>query len=28
VPSDLMETGLGVVFAIVGGIVLATEVLV
>ena len=28
VPSDLMETGLGVVFAIVGIIVLATEVLV
>ncbi|MFB6293277.1 MAG: sulfite exporter TauE/SafE family protein [Halonotius sp.] len=28
VPSDLMETGLGVVFAIVGGIVLATELLV
>ena len=28
VPSDLMETGLGVVFAIVGVIVLATEVMV
>jgi uncharacterized membrane protein YfcA len=28
IPSELMETGLGVVFAVVGGIVLAVEFLV
>ena len=27
VPSDLMEVGLGVVFAVVGGIVLGVELL-